>query len=97
MATLAHMTDPIPLLRAVPNQPIPEIVAKIERLLADVKSGEVQAVAFAVRCADGSFDVWFGSSLSGCDFTLATGISRLAWRYQVEAFDEIVVVPDGPA
>ena len=88
------MADPIPLV-VVRNEPVTEIVAYLERLLARAKEGDVQALAVGLRNADGSFDTWWGSGWNGVDFTLVTAISRLAFRYQREAFDESEVVSDG--
>lgn len=88
------MSDPIPLLRAIPNQPVPEIVAFLKDILARAMEGRVQGIGIAIRRDDGAFDTWWHTSL-GCDFALATGITRLAWRHQNEAFSEIVETSDG--
>lgn len=88
------MADPIPLL-LVKNEPVADIVTYLEGLLARAKEGDVQAIALGLRNADGSFDTWWGSGWGGVDFTLVTAISRLAFRYQREAFEESEVVSDG--
>lgn len=89
------MSDPIPLI-LVKNEPVPAVVAFLEQLLERAKAGEVQAIAFALRTADGDFDTWWGGGLT-FDLALATGITRLAWRYQNEAFSETTVISDAPA
>lgn len=69
-----------------------ELVEHIEGLLAGVKSGKITGVALAYVEPDGSASTWWGTAKGGTHAghvnDLASGITRLGWRYQNEAYNE---------
>lgn len=91
------MADPIPLLNLVPKAPNEEVVRYLKRLLVEAEEGDLQAIAVVTRNRDGAFDTyWIHGGFE--DFGLATGIHRLDWRYQMEAFPQAIVAdPDDGA
>lgn len=73
-----------------------EMVAYLERLLAEARSGELRGIAL-VPIRGHEFEVathWFGEA--GTRYPLAMGIHQLAFRYQWEEFSQRAV-PEVPS
>lgn len=63
------------------GQPMPEVVAMLERLLERAKTGGVVGVAYACAYADGTFGNGWDKGTHDVSFVLGNAISVLSYRY----------------
>lgn len=84
------MSEVVSLRAVEPTKPEPvaEVVEALKALLTMAERGEIVAVGYAMVRRDDSFQTWW-SGANNTNFSLCTGIARLNWRYQAEAFSEV--------
>ena len=63
----------------IPGHPVPDVVADLERLLADAKSGRLRAIAYATVAPPLKGTGWSGDN--GTSDAVAAAITMLAHRY----------------
>lgn len=79
-----------------PKKPEPvdcsNMIEHLQSLIDGMKAGEITGIAVTWASIEGATSTWWdvarGGKRRGHINDLAAGISRLAWRYQAEAYDE---------